>query len=100
MKKFFRFTLNLMFVLLGILSAGLGLKGFLLPNHFIDGGVTGISMLAAALTGVRLPILIMVINAPFILTGFFRAQLCAQKRTGHQRAGAEPGPDQLPCRHA
>ena len=30
---------DVMFILLGILSAGFGLKGFLLPNGFIDGGV-------------------------------------------------------------
>ena len=40
-------------LVLGILSAGFGLKGFLLSSGFIDGGVTGISMLSAA---VELPI--------------------------------------------
>ena len=28
----------------GILSASFGFKGFLLTNHFIDGGATGISL--------------------------------------------------------
>ena len=37
--------LNAFLILLGILSAGIGLKGFLLPSSFIDGGVTGVSML-------------------------------------------------------
>jgi hypothetical protein len=32
---------------LGILAAGFGLKGFLLSSHFIDGGVTCVSMLVA-----------------------------------------------------
>ena len=32
-------------IALGILSAGMGIKGYLLSSHFIDGGVTGISML-------------------------------------------------------
>ena len=36
---------------LGILSATLGLKGFLLPNELIDGGVMGISLLVTQLTG-------------------------------------------------
>jgi len=40
---------DIVFISLGILSAGFGLKGFLLPNGFIDGGVTGISLLIEAL---------------------------------------------------
>lgn len=55
---------------LGIVSAGFGLKGFLLPNNFIDGGVTGISLLTAAVTGFSLPILIIAINLPFMILGY------------------------------
>lgn len=55
---------------LGIVSAGFGLKGFLLPNNFIDGGVTGISLLATAVTGFSLPLLILMINLPFMILGF------------------------------
>ncbi len=55
---------------IGIISAGFGLKGFLLPNNFIDGGVTGISLLTAAITKFSFPILIVVINIPFIILGF------------------------------
>jgi uncharacterized membrane-anchored protein YitT (DUF2179 family) len=54
----------------GMLSAGLGLKSFLLPNGFIDGGVTGISLLISELSGISLPILIVVINLPFIILGY------------------------------
>jgi len=57
-------------ITMGMLSAGLGLKGFLLPNGFIDGGVTGISLLLSELTGVSLSILIIVINIPFIFLGY------------------------------
>ena len=45
------------FILLGILSATFGLKGFLLPNSFLDGGVTGISLIATEITGISLSIL-------------------------------------------
>lgn len=55
---------------LGIVSAGFGLKGFLLPNNFIDGGVTGISLLMTAVTGFSLPILIIIINLPFMILGY------------------------------
>jgi uncharacterized membrane-anchored protein YitT (DUF2179 family) len=59
-----------LFVLLGIFSAGFGLKGFLMPNHFIDGGVTGISLLINNKTGIPLALLIICINVPFILLGW------------------------------
>ena len=61
---------NFILIILGIFSAGFGLKGFLLSSHFIDGGVTGISMLASNLTGVPLFILILFINLPFIFLGY------------------------------
>jgi uncharacterized membrane-anchored protein YitT (DUF2179 family) len=54
----------------GILSAGLGLHGFLLPSNLIDGGVTGISMLLAAVTGLPLAVLIPIVNLPFIAVGY------------------------------
>ncbi len=56
--------------ILGILSAALGLKGFLLPNGFIDGGVVGISLLTAQLSGWGLSLLIILFNLPFILLGY------------------------------
>ncbi|MFI5129505.1 MAG: YitT family protein [Chitinophagales bacterium] len=59
-----------MFVILGVLAAGFGLRGFLLPNHFIDGGVTGISLLINAKTGFPLSLLIILINIPFVLLGW------------------------------
>ncbi|RLD33673.1 MAG: hypothetical protein DRI73_05090, partial [Bacteroidetes bacterium] len=54
-------------ILLGILSAGFGLKGFLLPNMFIDGGVIGISLIIAELTKIPLSVLIFAVNLPFII---------------------------------
>jgi len=57
-------------VILGILSAGMGIKGFLLLTKFIDGGVTGISMLTAKITGVPISILIFIINVPFLILGY------------------------------
>ena len=67
-----RLLKDIIFIVLGILSAGFGLKGFLLPNGFIDGGVTGISLLTQALTKYPLSILIVVINIPFIVLGYFQ----------------------------
>ncbi len=61
---------DIVFILIGIASAGFGLKGFLLPNSFIDGGAMGISLLISETTSVSLSILIVVINFPFIILGF------------------------------
>jgi len=59
-------------IILGILSAGMGIKGYLLSSHFIDGGVTGISMLLNNIFGIPLSIMIVVINLPFIFLGYFQ----------------------------
>lgn len=69
---FAREAVNAVLIILGILSAGLGLKGFLLSSGFIDGGVTGISMLLASekVLGLPLAVLIPVINLPFIALGY------------------------------
>src|SRR5215210_2357782 len=70
MKRFVREAINIILIILGILSAGLGLKGFLLSSCFIDGGVTGISMLLSDVLGWPLSVLILVINLPFIVIGY------------------------------
>lgn len=57
-------------IILGTLSAAFGLKGFLLSSRFIDGGVTGISMLVSDIFGVPLSILLLIINLPFIVIGY------------------------------
>src|SRR5262249_39053745 len=46
------------------------LKGFLLSSGFIDGGVTGVSMLLVAVTHVPLSILLPLVNLPFIAIGY------------------------------
>lgn len=61
---------NVVLIVLGIFSAAMGLKGFLLSSSFIDGGVTGVSMLLAQVLDFPLAILIFVINLPFIYIGY------------------------------
>lgn len=70
MKRAVREILNIGLVILGILSAAFGLKGFLLSSGFIDGGVTGVSMLLSAVLGFPLWTLILLINIPFIAVGY------------------------------
>lgn len=61
---------DVFFISLGILAATFGLKGFLLPDGFLDGGAVGISLLINALTGINLSYLIVIVNIPFILIGY------------------------------
>ncbi|RPD37994.1 YitT family protein [Chitinophaga barathri] len=55
---------------IGVLLAALGLKAFLLPNGFLDGGVTGISLLVNRLSGWSISVLLVVLNVPFILLAY------------------------------
>jgi uncharacterized membrane-anchored protein YitT (DUF2179 family) len=61
---------DMLIVLLGVLSAGFGLKSFLIPNGFIDGGVMGISLLTESQTALPLSLLIIVFNIPFLILGY------------------------------
>jgi len=64
------FVKNSFLICVGTISASFGLKGFLLPNSYIDGGVTGISLLISELSGVSLSVLLIIFNIPFLLLGF------------------------------
>ena len=70
MKKLVREAMHLLLIVLGVFSAAFGLKGFLLSSRFIDGGVTGVSMLLSNVLGWPLSILILAINLPFIALGY------------------------------
>lgn len=70
MKRFGRSVLNFGLIVGGIFSAAFGLKGFLLSSRFIDGGVTGVSMLLSDIFHAPLSILILVINLPFVAIGY------------------------------
>ncbi|WAC41131.1 YitT family protein [Pedobacter sp. SL55] len=65
-----RMAREILFMCLGVISACFGLKSFLMPEHFIDGGVTGISLLVSTLTDWNLSYLIIIINIPFIILGY------------------------------
>ncbi|MFZ4404317.1 MAG: YitT family protein [Pseudobdellovibrionaceae bacterium] len=69
-KKIFYELKNALLIALGVLSAGMGLKGFLLSSDFIDGGVTGISMLLAKVTAWPLSVWLPVVNLPFIVIAY------------------------------
>jgi uncharacterized membrane-anchored protein YitT (DUF2179 family) len=58
-------------IAIGILLASIGLKAFLLPNNFLDGGVTGIAILLSQQTGWDISILLVLLSIPFIIVGAF-----------------------------
>jgi uncharacterized membrane-anchored protein YitT (DUF2179 family) len=66
----FRWVFNIFkeyfLIVLGVASASFGLGSFLVPNGFIDGGITGISLLVAFLTPISVSVLIFLFNIPFM----------------------------------
>jgi uncharacterized membrane-anchored protein YitT (DUF2179 family) len=58
------------FMAMGVLSAAFGLESFLIPNSFIDGGATGISLLTTEMVAVPLFLPLLIINIPFVLLGY------------------------------
>ena len=57
-------------MILGSILAATGLEIFLIPNNIIDGGITGISIMASHLTGIQLGVFIFILNLPFVLIGY------------------------------
>jgi uncharacterized membrane-anchored protein YitT (DUF2179 family) len=87
MHRFRRESLNVLFIVTGILSAAMGLKGFLLSSNFIDGGVTGVSMLLSKATEVPLAVLLPAINLPFVALGLHQMGVAFAVRSALGIAG-------------
>lgn len=58
-------------MLCGVTIAGFALKCFLVPNHFFDGGVTGVSLLMHELYHFNLAIVIILLNIPLIAVSYY-----------------------------
>ncbi|MFZ9301270.1 MAG: YitT family protein [Chitinophagaceae bacterium] len=69
-SKIFHEIRDILIILLAAVSAGFGLKGFLLPNEFVDGGATGISLLINTTTDISLSYLLILVNIPFVILGY------------------------------
>jgi len=63
---------DVIYLVLGVLSASFALKSFLVPNHFLDGGVTGISLLLHEVYHFNLGITLLILNIPFIVLSYFK----------------------------
>jgi uncharacterized membrane-anchored protein YitT (DUF2179 family) len=57
-------------ITIGAILMATGLEIFLVPNHVIDGGITGISIMLAHLTQWKLGIFIFILNLPFVYIGY------------------------------
>lgn len=57
-------------IAIGALLMATGLEIFLVPNHVVDGGITGISIMLSHITGVNLGIFLFVLNLPFVFIGY------------------------------
>lgn len=58
-------------IIFGVILAGFALKGFLVPNQFFDGGITGASLLIHELYHINLALLIITFNIPLIVISYF-----------------------------
>lgn len=66
-RVYIRYFKDFILISLGVIMASIGLKGFLLPNGFLDGGAMGVSLLLNIFTKIDLGILIIAVNLPFII---------------------------------
>ncbi|KAF0132050.1 MAG: Uncharacterized protein FD155_574 [Bacteroidetes bacterium] len=61
---------SITYTVLGVASAVVALQGFMIPNHFLDGGVTGISILVEEIFGIHISLLLIAFNIPFLILGY------------------------------
>ena len=64
-------TLEFLQIGLAIFLASVGLKMFLLPNGFLDGGATGIAILLSSVIDLNISIILPVVSIPFFIIGYY-----------------------------
>jgi uncharacterized membrane-anchored protein YitT (DUF2179 family) len=65
-----RFLRRAVFIVIGSALVSVGLEIFLVPNNIIDGGITGISIIASHLSGLPLGLFLFLLNLPFLFLGY------------------------------
>ncbi len=63
---------NLVLIFVGTALAVLSMKGFMIPNRFMDGGITGISILLHEIFHINISFLVIALNAVFVYLGYKR----------------------------
>ena len=71
MNKSWKYISEYLQILFGIILASIGLKAFLLPNGFLDGGVTGIALLVRTFVDFKISYLLIIFSIPFLILGYF-----------------------------
>lgn len=79
-KKAHELTKKYFLVTIGAILASIGLELFLIPNHVIDGGVVGISIMLEHITDISLSMFLVLLNIPFAILGWkqigFKFSVC------------------------
>ncbi len=63
---------NILLILIGTGLAVLAMKGFMIPNKFLDGGITGISILLHEIFHINISFLVIILNVLFVYLGYKR----------------------------
>ena len=74
-KRIVKEVTQLVTITIGAIIAAFGLDMFLVPNAILDGGVIGLSIIAAELTNISMSIFLIVFNLPFLYIGYRRMGL-------------------------
>jgi uncharacterized membrane-anchored protein YitT (DUF2179 family) len=75
-KRIFHISwIDMIYIVLGALVAAFALKAILVPNNFLDGGVTGLSLLIHEIFHVNLGVIILLANIPLIIIGAYQVNL-------------------------
>ncbi|HSI71015.1 MAG TPA: YitT family protein [Gillisia sp.] len=61
---------SILYTVFGVFFALVALQGFMIPNHFLDGGITGISILMEEVFNIPFSISLIVFNMPFLYMGY------------------------------
>lgn len=71
-KRVIKEITKLVTITIGAIIAAFGLDMFLVPNAILDGGVIGLSIIAAELTSISMSIYLIILNLPFLYIGYQR----------------------------
>ncbi|WP_061794063.1 YitT family protein [Cytobacillus firmus] len=69
-KRVLKEVKQLIMITIGAMIAAAGLEFFLVPNSILDGGVIGLSIIAAELTGMTMSLFLIILNLPFLYIGY------------------------------
>ena len=61
---------SFLYIIMGTALAVFAMKGFMIPNRFLDGGVTGVSILLHEIFHINISILVITLNLVFVYLGY------------------------------